>query len=209
MILPQRRPAQHNPPPDRFRGYIAGMGTGAGIRIVVGHWQSSPLGGFTDVMVQHPDGRRVLLAPNDDVAAYVRATYTFDEVLIAPVRADLSPRELTVAAGPLSLSARIGAWMPLGHLLRAVPRRLGTSPLWLGALDPLARLARLRTAGSAGGGRREFYGVTDLRRLTGLCASWDGEDLGGLRPVLPPVTFGFGSAPPAPSIATVVTTIRH
>ena len=35
----------------RFDGEIAGLGTDHGPRIVVGHWLSSPLGSFADVML--------------------------------------------------------------------------------------------------------------------------------------------------------------
>ena len=41
---------------DRFSGRIAGVGSGSGVRVVVGHWVDSPLGSFTDVMVAEPDG---------------------------------------------------------------------------------------------------------------------------------------------------------
>jgi hypothetical protein len=42
-----------------------------------------------------------------------------------------------------------------------------------------------------------------------VSASWDGVDLGGVAPVLPPVRFGFGSSPARPSIVSVVTTVRR
>lgn len=204
-----RPPAPPERTVHRFRGYIAGAGTTSGTRIVVGHWPESPLGSFTDVMVQDADGRRLLLAPSHEVAAYVGQTYVFDEVLVVAVRLDLAPGQLTVHAGPLRAALKIGGRPPLGQLLRSVPPRIGTSPRWLSAIDPLARLmAGARTAGSAGGGRKEYYGVTDLRRVTALHATWDGEDLGPLTRIEPPVTFGFGSVPASPSIATVVTTIR-
>ena len=49
---------------DRFTGRIAGVGTTSGVRVVVGRWDQSPWGGFTDVMLAQPDGLRVLLAPS-------------------------------------------------------------------------------------------------------------------------------------------------
>jgi hypothetical protein len=72
----------------RFDGFIAGLGTAAGLRAVVGRWLRSPLGSFTDVMVELPDGHRVLLAPSADVAAFVAGTYIFDEVHVGPVHAE-------------------------------------------------------------------------------------------------------------------------
>ena len=50
-----------------FTGHIAGFGTGAGIRMVVGTWALSPFGAFTDVMVQTPE-ERILVAPTAEVA---------------------------------------------------------------------------------------------------------------------------------------------
>ena len=50
---------------ERFDGWIAGLGTAAGLRVVIGHWPTSPLGAFTDAMVERPDGHRILLAPDE------------------------------------------------------------------------------------------------------------------------------------------------
>jgi hypothetical protein len=191
----------------RFDGWILGMGTGSGTRLVVGHWPRSPFGPFTDVMVQRPDGHRVLLAPDPVVADFVAGTYTFDEVTVTPVAARVDGAQWTVHAGPLDLRAAVGGRPPLGHLLRAVPARLATAPTWVGLLDLPARAVGLRTRGSAGAGRTEWYGARDLHRITALTATWAGTDLGPLTRITPPVTFGFGSVPPTPSATRVVTTI--
>lgn len=193
----------------RFHGRIAGFGTGSGVRIVVGMWPRSPLGSFADVMVERPDGHRILLAPSQAVADFVATTYTFDEVRIVPVSYHKRGREVTVNAGPLDVWLTVGDISPLGRLLRLVPKRLATRPAWLRLIDPVARVlvAGARTAGSAGQGRREYYGVTSARAIGGLTAHWDGDDLGGLERLHPPVTFGFGSAPASPHIVEVTTTI--
>lgn len=65
----------------------------------------------------------------------------------------------------------------------------------------------VHACGSAGGGRREFYGARDLHRLTAASASWQGCDLGGLTDVAPPVRFGFASTPGRPSIVRITTTV--
>ena len=67
--------------------------------------------------------------------------------------------------------------------------------------------AGVRTRGSAGGGRQEWYGATDIHRLSTLHAQWGGVDLGRLAPVDPPVSFGFGSTLASPCVVEVVTTI--
>lgn len=194
---------------DRFDGWIAGLGTAAGLRVVVGHWPRSPLGAFTDVMVERPDGHRMLLAPTSEVADFVAATYVFDEVRVAPVRAEVDGARWQVEATPLSLTFVVGARSPLGILLRAVPRPVATDPRWISAVDVVARrvLPGVRTRGSAGNGRREYYAALDLHGLTAASTTWDGVDQGVLAPVAPAVRFGFGSTPRTPSLTRVVTLV--
>ncbi|MCC3269007.1 hypothetical protein MUG94_00845 [Arthrobacter gengyunqii] len=194
---------------DRFRGFIAGIGTSSGTRMVVGHWLESPFGAFTDVMTENAAGSRLLLAPSQEIADYVSGTYSFDAVDVADVEARLTAHQLLVSAGPLRLRADLGPRTLLGQLLERVPPAVAVHPRWLGAVSPLAGLLMrgVRTSGSAGGGRREYYGVRSIRSLTGALASWDGRDLGGLSPIDPPVRFGFSSVPPKPQIVAVTTSI--
>lgn len=193
----------------RFDGTIAGIGTASGTRVVLGHWPVSPFGAFADVMVERPDGRRTLLAPTDEVARFVGATYTFDEVRVVPVAVTPGSR-WTVTAGPLDLVFEVGERPPLGHLLRAVPRPLAVRPWWCTVTDQVASrvLDGVRTVGSAGDGRREFYAALDLHRITTATVRWNGADQGALADVDPPVRFGFGSTPREPSLARIVTTVR-
>lgn len=196
---------------DRFEGWIAGVGTAGGLRAVVGHWPSSPLGSFTDVMVERPDGRRILLAPDERVAGFVGATYTFDETRLGSVTHTREGAEHHVTSTDLDLTLRVGTRSPLGWLLRAVPAPLATAPAWITAVDAVARrvLPGVRTVGTAGGGRREYYGARDLHRVTGARVRWEGVDQGPLAPVAPPVHFGFGSTPRTPSLVRITTLIRH
>lgn len=179
------------------------------MRIVVGRWQESPFGGFTDVMVQQPDEQRVLLAPDDAVAEFVASTYRFDRVEIGPVAATLDSEMLMVRSAALDVDVGIGGPAPLDRVLRLVPARIATAPWWLRAVDPVAsRLVRgVHTAGTAGNGRREYYGVRRARRVVSATGRYRNTDLGALRPLSPPVAFGFASAPAAPQIVEVTTTI--
>jgi hypothetical protein len=195
----------------RFDGWIAGLGTAAGLRAVVGHWPISPVGAFTDVMVERPDGHRMLLAPSEEVAAFVAGTYRFYEVRRIPVTTTARDDRWEVHAGPLDLAFDVGPRPALGRLLRAVPRPLATDPRWISAVDLVARrvLPGVRTRGSAGQGRREYYAALDLRRIRAATIVWDGTDQGGLAPVDPPVRFGFGSTPRVPSLVQVVTLVTE
>jgi hypothetical protein len=190
----------------RFRGHIAGVGSTSGVRLVVGRWAESPLGSFADVMVETAAGHRVLLAPSDAVAEFVRATYTFDEVRIEDVTVD----GWRVRSPSLSMDLVVGGPTALGRLLRLVPGRVAESRAWCTVTDPVARvvLRGVRTRGTAGGDRREWYGATDHRQVTAMTGAFDGADLGGLAPVTPAPRFGFSSTPPRPSVTTVVTTVR-
>jgi hypothetical protein len=192
-----------------FDGHIAGIGTASGLRAVVGVWQQSPFGSFADVMVQHPSGHRLLLAPTQEVAGFISGTYSFDEVMVVEVKAMLADRVLTVDAGPLRLRAGMGGRTLLGKALRVVPRPLAVHTAWLQAISPLAGLLSpgARTSGTAGSGRLEYYGVSDLHHISSAVVSWNGAHAGDLAPIRPGVTFGFSSVPAQPSMATVRTTV--
>lgn len=193
----------------RFSGHIVGAGTTSGTRVVVGHWQDTPMGPFSDVMVETGAGHRVLLAPDGEVAAFIAGTYTFDEVRVEPVSVAVADREWRVESPSLTLRLLVGGPSPVGRLLRAVPHRLAASPSWSAVTDPLARLMLpgVRTRGTARARRREFYGATGAWSLLSAAGTFDGDDLGTLAPVDPPCRFGFSSTPRRPTLAAVVTTV--
>jgi hypothetical protein len=195
----------------RFDGHIAGVGTTSGVRLVVGHWHSTPLGAFSDVMVETAAGHRLLLAPDDEVAAFVEGTYTFDEVRVEDVRVRAVGDRWEVATPSLTLELEVGGRTPLGWLLRAVPRALATAPRWAAVTDPVARLVLrgVRTRGTARAGRREYYGATDAWAVRSAVGALEGRDLGALADVDPPCRFGFSSTPRRPSLTRVVTTVAE
>ncbi|WP_196780805.1 hypothetical protein [Nocardioides sambongensis] len=195
----------------RFRGDIAGVGSTSGVRIVIGRWPSSPFGDVADVMVETAAGHRVLLAPDPALADFVAATYHFDEIRIEPVSVGpLGDHGRQVTSPSLRLRITVGGPTLLGRLIAVVPRRWAESPTWCALTDPIARVALrgVRTRGTAGGGRREWYGATRVRGITAMSGSFDGADLGRLAPVDPPCRFGFSSTPARPSVTEVCTTIE-
>lgn len=193
----------------RFDGWIAGLGTASGTRVVLGHWPRSPFGAFSDVMLERPDGERLLLAPTRETADFVSGTYVFDTVRLVPVAVHVTGDTWSVSAGPLDLRFTTGRSRALGLLLRAVPGVLARQPAWCTVTSLPARvlLPGVRTRGSARAGRREWYGARDLRPIRAVSAVLEGEDLGALAPVSPPVRFGFGSVPGEPSLTRVTTTV--
>ncbi|MDM7854808.1 hypothetical protein [Cellulomonas alba] len=198
---------------DRYDGHILGFATADGRRVVVGRWLRSPWPPFADVMTQDATGRRTLLAPSAAVADEIAGTYVFDEVVVTPVcvTADAAGRRWHLEAGPLVADVTIGRRTALGALLAAVPRPAARSRWFAATVDPVARLVLtgVRTRGSAGGGRREWYGASGQRRVVDAQATWRGADCGPLLPVVPPVAFGFSSVPGRPSVTALRTTIAR
>jgi hypothetical protein len=194
-----------------FDGAIVGFGTASGHRFVIGRWARSPYGPVVDVMHEDPAGRRTLLAPTAALAELVAAAYRFDEVRVVPVAATGAGAGVAaVTAGELRLGYLVGRRTGVGWLLRAVPPPLARSLAWVGLLDRVAGrlLPGVRTRGSAGAGRAEWYAATDNRRIVAATAALAGADLGALADVDPPVRFGFGSVPKRPSWTRVTTTVR-
>jgi hypothetical protein len=195
---------------DSFTGWIAGLGTDSGHRLVVGHWPRSPFGMVTDVMAEDPAGHRTLYAPTPRLAAFLAAAYRFDDVRVAPCSARRAGPRWTVQAGPLQLSFTIGRRTLLGRLLQAVPAPLARTTWWISLLDLPARwlLPGVRTRGRTRDGRRQWYGAHDLHSLSAGDATLAGRDLGALRAVHPPVGFGFGSVPRRPSLVHLTTIVE-
>ncbi len=199
------------PPPAGERvtldGHIAGAGSEEGTRVVVGRWLRSPLGAFADVMVERPDGTRVLLAPSEDVASLVTRLYTFDAVHVVDVRvaADRAGRTWRVAAGPLDARLGIGARTAVGRLLHGLPRAVTSADATAGVVAAVAGvvLPGVRTRGEGRDGTPERYAAHDQHAVVSLDARWGDRSLGALRPVTPAVRFGFSSVPARPTVTAV------
>lgn len=195
----------------QFDGAIAGMGTTSGTRLVVGMWPLSPYGSVTDVMVERSDGHRILLAPTQELADFIAGTYEFDEVRVTPVLRVRDGKKWMVSTDELALTFDVGGRPPLGWVLTSVPRGLARARWWTTLQDPIARVTMdgVRTRGSAGGGRREWYSAMDLHRIKSVSARLDGAELGELRPVTPPVRFGFASTPEDPALVRVLSRVSE
>jgi len=92
----------------RFDGVIAGLGTDSGTRLVVGMWSASPFGAIADVMIEDAGGHRTLLAPRQEVADFIAATYVFDEIRVEAIALREDDRSLIVCSPSLRVELRLG-----------------------------------------------------------------------------------------------------
>ena len=181
-----------------------------GVRIVIGRWQVTPFGPVADAMVEDPAGRRVFIAQDAALAAYVSSIYSFDDVIVGPVDCERSPDQLRFRGGPLGLDVTLGRRDVLGWALHTVPHRVAMNESWVSFTDMVARglLRGVRTRETTPGGS-EFYAATDRHRVSAIEGTWNNADLGDLRDVHPPVRFGFSSTPRQPSVVEITTMVHR
>jgi hypothetical protein len=163
-----------------------------------------------DAMVEQPDGHRVLVAPSAEIGDFIAATYRFDEVSVERTTLRIDGNSWTFSSASLHVTVSLGRATTVGVLLSLVPRAIARSRPWCELIDPIARRLRpgVRTVGTAGGGRREWYCALGERKIAAARVRWRGTDLGSLRPIDPPVRFGFGSTPRVPSWVRVTTFVE-
>jgi hypothetical protein len=160
-------------------------------------------------MVEDKDGHRTLLAPGQDAADFIAATYTFDEIRVEPITTRETDGSSMVSSPSLSVELQLGRRTGVGRLLVLMPGALRRATWWCRAIGPVARTLRpgVDTVGTAGRGRREYYCAADEHLIESARVSFDGIELGGMRPVIPAVRFGFASTPATPSLVRVTTLI--
>ena len=198
-----------------FEGHIMGASFASGDRIVAGRWFRSPVGAFANVMWCRPDGRRVLLAPDERVRDFIAGHYAFDELALEDVHVErTSDGAVEAIAGPVRLMLRARAPGVASSLLAMRPRPLRTWRPWIAVEDRVLRplvqplfaasglwTTGVRTTGVTLAGAREWYAIHDLREADAE-ASIDGVDLGAPA-ACPPAGFGFSEFPAQPSIVRV------
>lgn len=203
---------------DRFAGCISAAGFASGDAVVVGAWASSPLGPLVDVMWVRPDGRRILLAPRTDAAAYIAALYAFDEVHVVPVTGGWDGAAMAVEAGPARVRIVAGPRDFRSWLFALRPAALLRRPAWVRLEEVLARpvvgrliggAAGVRAAGIAPGGQREYYGARDYRPAVGATLSINGRHAGAMRDLPDDLGIGLSSFPTRPAVVHVITTIER
>ena len=179
-------------------GTITSAGFASGDRFVVGSWQVSPIGAFSDVMWAGPDGERVLLVGTEAAGRFVTAVYRFDRVEVVPLRTALSATVLDVEAGAVRLHVRAGpGWrFPFARLRPPWVTRWVEGPLAFALLG-------VRTYGVSPSGVREWYRADEYRPVAAGRACVAGRDLGDLLPRWAPAAFGFSEPPRSSAMVRV------
>ncbi len=175
-----------------MRGSIISSGFASGDRVVVGHWQVTPIGPLTDVMWASPEGRRTLFVPSEAAAEFITGVYEFDAVEVVRVTVDEGSRRLDVALGDRTLRfvARRGLPIPF--------RRPAWFTRWVEG--PIARrLMGVVTHGTSPTGVREWYRADRWAPLREAAGTVAGRSLGAMAPVVPACGFGFSEPPSRPS----------
>lgn len=177
-----------------LRGVVSSVGFASGDRFVIGHWLSSPIGAFTDLMWASAGGVRHLRVPSPRTQAFVSGIYTFDTAELGPVTATVTESSVEVRAGDIEVELDAGRARPIP--LSMVP---GVTRF---VQDPIARLTMgVRTYGRSPHGVREWYRADSYRLVRHASARIAGVDLGPLAPRIdPPVRFGFSEPPRRPSM---------
>lgn len=191
----------------RLEGVIAAAGFASGDRFVIGAWERGPLGPMTDVMWQRSDDRRILVASSAAVADFVGSIYRFEETRVdESLSCEVTSARLRLRSTELEID--LVAARPM-RLFSLRPKRLRRSAAWVRIEDALfrpivARLIRgaegVRTFGVTPGGQKEWYPIDAYQRVIHGRAVAAGRSLGDLKPVAPPVTFGFSAFPAQPAL---------
>jgi hypothetical protein len=175
-----------------LRGRILGCGFSTGVRVVVGMWDTSPIGPFADVMWAERDGTRVLYA-EERAERLVSAVYGFDRVVHDRVGATWDRRVLDVRFGDARLTFSVGRGVPFPPRPRWITRYVEA---------PIARrLLGVETYGVSPSGVREWYRARRFHRIRAV--DTHGLALGVMGPVAPRCGFGFSEPPAMPSLTEV------
>jgi hypothetical protein len=179
-------------------GVIGSVGFASGDRVVVGHWWSSPLGAFTDVMWATPDGVRVLYAPDERVGRFVTSLYRFERTEVVPFRTEGDARRFAVQFGDRTLEwrSRFVFPIPFGR------------PRWFTRWveGPIARsVLGVRTYGVTPTGVQEWYQAEVYRTVREAEATVDGRSLGAWGRPTPALDVGFSEPPRRASVVNLRT----
>ena len=175
-----------------FDGQIFSSGFESGDRIVIGNWKYTPFGKFTDIMWAKPDGKKVLIAPNQKLIDFISSMYEFDEYIISSFSIEEKSNQILIKSDQIvcELEWSKGIKIPF--------RR----PLWfISSLEYIVAFIffRTKTNGLTNDGRQEWYAIEKVSNLSSAKASINGKDLGKMTNFEPKATFGFSEPRKRPS----------
>jgi len=193
-------------PIETLRGSITSVGFSSGHRFVIGHWPTSPIGPFADVMWRDPANSKILLA-GPEAADYITTIYPFDERVATPVTVTdtvggRGANRLDVLSEPLKLR------LTIGRPVFPIPPR----PRWVtSTVERWAARALLgvNTYGVSPTGAEEWYRTRSVRLVTGGRGALNGVDLGSVTDLEQPMNVGFSEPPTWPSHVRLRVDVRH
>ncbi len=182
---------------DIFEGRITSCGFSSGDRIVIGIWEKSPFGIFADIMWARPDGKKILIAPNQEIADYIHSLYDFDEVKIEDIKIERKSKEIIFNCNDIECQFNWGK--EISFLIKRRPLWfVSTIEYFFGWL-----IFRTKTHGKTKNGRKEWYVVDNISRLKDARAEVSGKDLGEYTKFYPKANFGFSDPPNMPASVLV------
>ena len=185
---------------DVFKGRISSCAFTSGDRVVIGDWHESPLGRFTDIMWANKDGKRTLVAPNQDVADYVNSMYEFEETIIEDISINNSERQLSLNSATMNFELKWDKGWPIPFkrsLFFIATVELFFAKLFFGT----------KTHGTTNNQRKEWYAIDRVSKIKSASGRINGQDLGDMTN-MSPCKFGFSEAPKKPSSCEVRTHIQ-
>ena len=141
-----------------FKGRVISSGFQTGDMLVIGDWNDSPHGSFTNLMWAKPDGTRVLIAPSKELGDFVSSLYSFEEVIVSAMEIERTKNSIEVNCDLGRVFMQWGMNLPL----------LFSRPRWFIANieAPFARLFfGTKTHGTTRNGRKEWYHVRGISRM--------------------------------------------
>ena len=174
-----------------FRGRVISSGFQTGDMVVIGDWNDSPHGPFTNLMWAKPDGTRVLIAQSRELGDFVSSLYSFEEVIVSPMKIERADKSIEINCDLGRVSMEWGITIPLPFY----------RPRWFIANieAPFARLFfGTKTHGTTRNGRKEWYHVRGLSRMKSVELDLDGRSSDQMKGMAPSACFGFSNPPRMP-----------
>ena len=174
-----------------FKGRVISSGFKTGDMVVIGDWNSSPNGAFTNLMWAKPNGTRVLITPSKELGDLVSSLYSFEEVIVSRMEIERTEKSIEVNCDLGSVSMQWGTTVPIPF----------SRPRWVIAnLEaPFARLFfGTKTHGTTRDGRKEWYHVRGFARMKSARLELDGRSSSQMTGMAPSACFGFSNPPRIP-----------